>query len=349
MTFYLVIYLLLSSLALLRLKTTKASVLLLPLLVFLFVFVGTRLDTGCDFSGYMSRFHYALFFDFGQVLSLDEPGFRVLTYLIRHSGLGYMWLNMACALIFFVGAYRFLVRHPEPIALLAIMLPIMIIQLSMSGIRQATAIAFLMLALVAFMDNKRLKVAIYILVGATFHQSLVLMLPLALVAGRTFSAKRLILGLVALGPVALFMLSGRLEVYSDRYIDQIHGSMESTGGLLRLALLVFTAVIFELNKKKVEALFPKQFPMMRIFSLITFALIPIALISTVAVHRLGYYVLPVQLFMLAILPLAMFNNIENRFVGRLIPLAIYGLYLVVWFSTSRHAQLCYAPYDSYLF
>ena len=350
MTFYLFLFLVISALGLAKARGAGSELLLWAVLVGLVLFVGTRLDTGCDFSSYQQRFLNAVYYEsVADAISGGEPGFQALVYATREAGLDYVWLNVFCALIFFVGAGFFVRRHPEPLVVVALMFPILIVQLSMSGVRQAIAVSFMMLALVAFMDRKRVLSVVWIILGASFHQSVLLFLPLAWMSGRQLSVPRVLGALAILGPLALLMISDRIQVYEDRYVEQIYGENDSVGGLIRLALLVITALIFELYKKRVMLAFPNQFLMMRVFSLISLALIPVAMISTVAVHRLGFYVLPAQLFTLAILPLAIFQRGINRMFFRLVPLAVYAAYMIVWFSTSRHAQICYSPYNSYLF
>ena len=122
----------------------------------------------------------------------------------------------------------------------------------MSGLRQALATGFLMLALVEFVSGNRLKTALYILVGALFHQSVIIMLPLALVAGRQITLSRLLIALVVLGPLAFVILGERAEVYNNRYVAQVYGENSSSGALLRygLAALPFLFLVKYRNKVK---------------------------------------------------------------------------------------------------
>jgi hypothetical protein len=219
----------------------------------------------------------------------------------------------------------------------------------MSGLRQALAVAFLMGALDAFLHAKRLQVFIYILIGATFHQSLILLLPLALMVGRSYSFARVIGAIVILLPLAAYLLSGRAEVYQDRYIEEIYGDMDSGGAIFRLGLLVITATIFELYTKRMARAHPNEYNLMRVFALVSFALIPVMLINTVALHRLVFYVVPMQAYILAALPRALFSNRRSVQLAELGTIAMYAAYILVWFSASRHANICYVPYQNYLF
>ncbi len=350
MSIYIGIYILLAaSLFLVRSKRDQ-QLLFYFWIFFLVVFVGSRLDTGCDFSSYVNRFKY---FDVStsvrKIVADAEPGFQLFTYLVKSNGLNIFWFNTFCAMCFFVFVKIFVSWHPSPILLLTIMFPILIVQLSMSGVRQALAVGFFMLAMVSFVKGSRLLVGIYILIGATFHQSVIVFLPLAVMVGKNISSVKVLAGLSIVGPISTFFLLDRLSVYNDRYIEQIYGAQESSGALLRLGLMLLTFIIFELKKGEVKNLFPQFYPLIRLFSLIAFALIPVAAISTVAIHRFSFYILPVQLFTLGLLPYAFSETKRMLHKYQLSVIGLYGLYIVVWFSFSRHADVCYSPYNSYLF
>jgi hypothetical protein len=317
--------------------------------VFLFIFTGTRFETGCDYAAYLNRYNYYSPLETAMTaIQKKEGGFELLMHFVTSNGMDYMWLNIFSAAIFLCCLHRFLSWHSKPTLLLALMFPILIVQLSMSGLRQALATAFLMLALRSFMNRARFFVALFIVIGAMFHQSVLIFLPLVFIVGKTFSTARIIIGVAIMAPVVLVLLSARLDVYDDRYLAQIYGNQESAGALFRLGLMLVTAVLFEVYKKQMEAAYPQEYPLMRLFSLIIFALIPMALVSSVAVHRLGFYLLPMQLFILAAMPYAVFDGDKDRKVAQVMALGLYGAYITVWFSISRHAQVCYMPYESFL-
>jgi hypothetical protein len=347
MIVYFGIFFILSAMALSVKGKNNQQLMLWFLFPFFLFFAGTRLNTGCDFWGYLQRFYQSGTFDTsGPVWEMEEAGFQFIMLSIKSYNLDYMWLNFSCSLIIFICLFKFIRRHPTPLLVLALMFPILIVQLSMSGLRQALAVAFLMLAMTAFIDKKRMMTAFWIIIGASFHQSLIIFLPLAFLVGSKVSTKKIIIALLIIGPISAIFLSARMDVYSNRYIT---GDAESAGAILRLGLILISAILFEVYKKRIHNMFPQEYDLMRLFSLISFALIPVALVSSVAVHRLGYYVLPVSYFTLAIVPFVLSNSIKNIQFYRLMPVLLYGAYILVWFGTSRHAQMCYVPYDSYLF
>ncbi len=347
MFLYVSIYMLLALLAMLHIERPRANYIFIVLYILFVLFVGTRYETGCDFFGYFSRFQM-IGTRFESLAQITEPGYYLLSYLVKSSGLDFVWVNVFGALIFFFFYIKFAKNHHNPLLLVTLMFPLLVIQLSMSGVRQAIAVAFLMGAFDAFFKGKRVSVVLYVLAASTFHQSAIILLPIALMIGRTFSMFRTIVAIVLMMPVATYLLSDRLDVYQDRYLLELYGEMSSGGAVYRLGLLLITSILFEVYRKRMAVYFPSEYNLMRLFSLVSFALIPVMFVNTVALHRLVYYVVPIQLFTLAALPVVIFANRRAARLAEFGPVLLYGAYIVVWFSTSRHANVCYVPYESYL-
>ena len=319
-------------------------------LIFLVLFAGTRMEVGCDFQAYYYRFQSLPPNEtFMEVIQRGEPGYWIMVYFVKQLGLDYPWMNFFGAMFFFSCVGLFALRTPNAALFIALMLPILVIQLSMSGFRQMMAVGFLMLSLLGYMDQRRWQVFVFILLGSLFHQSLILFLPLTLAVGHQFSIWRVAIAFALLSPIALLLSADRIDVYSDRYVEEIYGEMESSGAIFRQGLLLLSAIVFEFYKGSMKQLFPKQFSLLRLFSLLTFAVTPLVFLSTVVVHRLGYYILPVQLLTLSMLPYAIFPNLRSANFGQMLPLGVYAAYILVWFGFARHADLCYIPYKSFLF
>ena len=348
MIVYVSIYIVLSLLALSHIERSQQRIWFAFLYVFFVLFVGTRFETGCDFGAYLLRFKF-LSAEFEPLANVAEPGYYLLSYLVKSFGLSLLWVNVFGALIYFYFYIRFSRNHPNPILLIALMFPLLVVQLSMSGLRQALAVAFLMGALDSFFKGKRMGVVLYILLGSTFHQSAIILLPLALMVGRSFSLFRTVAAILVLLPAAVYLMSSRMDVYQDRYLSESSGDMYSGGAVFRLGLLVLTSILFEVYRRRMEWRFPNHYNLMRLFSLISFALIPVMFVNTVVVHRLIYYVVPMQLYTMAALPWAIYVSNKTIRLAAIVPLALYAAYIFVWFSISRHARICYVPYDSYLF
>jgi len=325
------------------------KIYLVFMLIFLTLFAGTRLEVGCDFSAYYLRFRSVSASDsFFEMLAREEPGYWIQAYLLKGLGLDYVWMNLTGAIFFFFCVGVFARRTPNMALFIALLFPIMVVQLGMSGYRQMMAVGFLMLALNSFMSQNRWRVILYILLGSLFHQSLVLFLPLALAVGKEFSAWRVLMAFALLSPLALLLSAERIDVYTDRYVEQIYGEMESTGAVFRHGLLLLSAIVFELYKTPMKRLFPDQYSTLRLFSLLTFTITPLIFLSTVVIHRLGYYILPVQILTLSLLPYAISPSLKSVNFGQIFPLGVYAAYILVWFTFGSHGELCYVPYKSYI-
>lgn len=328
-----------------------ASPLLLLALAFLLWFMGARYLVGCDFNGYVRRFNIASdTLVLSEILGSAEPGFELLITSVKASGLDYMWLNIFASAIILFGFANFLKSFRFPLLILALLFPIMIVQLSMSGIRQGIAVALVMGSAASFIHGRRIQTAIWILAAATFHSSAAIFLPLALVAGRRVSLARLIAAVVLLLPAAFFLGGERFETYQDRYVDQIYGEVSSGGALIRYAMILLPAAIFIANRKKFREAFPRQFELFTLFAIITLATGLTGFISSLALHRLNYYTMPFSIVMFAYASVVLGGRRgANRLLFKMLPVALYGGYMLFWLATSEHADLCYIPYQSYSF
>jgi hypothetical protein len=399
---------------------TAARRFLLVALCLLVVFVGTRYWTGCDYEGYLLRFRYEYVnAEFYEMFVRREPGFHLLNWLIYYFEFDYVWLNVFSAAIFFAGFTWFARLSPCPLLMLALFFPVMIVQLSMSGLRQSLAVAFLMLAIVQVVRGRPLLSALMIVLGAQFHQSAYGLLPLSMLAWPTIRPIWGILAAAVAAPLGLYLMADAIEIFSDRYVEQIYGENNAQGAYLRYVLLALPLPFFFQFRKNIARQFPDLYRLLLTFAIGTLAVLPVGLVSSVILHRLIYYALPISILMCTVLaavltqgnkapssfrasaqrlpnrqhPMAdravtpaswLSSTFEGpayaigpgrikglahrRSTGRnerrarlaafvmptvdpklaLVPALAYGAYIIGWFSFSRHAQLCYVPYQTVL-
>ena len=126
-------------------------------------FSSLRFEVGCDWDTYKVLF---------DSFSLDDSGsFRFQTaivtgeflyvgsiWLIKFLGLPYETLNIITSLIFFSGIHVLAQRQPNPLLFFVLAFPILIINMPMSGIRQAAAIGFLCFGFIAFIEKENLHI-----------------------------------------------------------------------------------------------------------------------------------------------------------------------------------------------
>lgn len=309
--------------------------------IFLVWFMGFRYETGCDYSGYLHRWiYFNPPISLAQLLEVEEAGFAFLMGSIKASGWDYTWLNVAASAILVFCYIRFASAHAFAPLILALLFPVIIIQLGMSGIRQALAGGFLMLAFNAFSKRQKLWTAIWILIGMQFHTSVVMFLPIAFLAGREVNTVRLVAAMVILGPVAALLLEGRAETYESRYLD---GDVTSGGAIIRYMLIFLPVPFFILYRRKVQRAFPDVFPLLKLGTIAIISLAPLIVLSSIALHRLNYYVMPLSV-LLCVYVAAVMSKRPSQ--AQWLPVIAYGTYSFFWFLSSRHAQSCYVPYEN---
>lgn len=314
--------------------------------IFLLWYMGARDTVGCDWWGYLHRFNVVpLNQPFTAILSdFDEPGFWLLMKFVRENGLHYLWLNFIATVIMLICFVVFCRAHRNSLVILALMFPVIIVQLGMSGIRQGIAVGFVLVATVAWMRGSKSWTAIWIIAGSLFHTSVLMFLPLVPMAGRKVTTTWLFGATALLSPLVVFLMGDRVETYSDRYLD--NSDITSNGALLRYILLLIPAVFYWKYKDKLKVAFPESFELMRLTTALTFSLIPVAIFSSILLHRVIYYIMPLSILTFVALAHVAFPKMGRKSV-LFLPIAVYGLYSVAWFLFSYHANVCYIPYQNF--
>ena len=121
---------------------------------FLIWFMGFRFQTGCDYLGYLHRWDN--FFPperLSQLFQGEEAGFSFLMGWLIANSFEYTSLNVVVSAILVVCYIRFASAHPYARVILALLFPVIIIQLGMSGIRQALAGGFFASTSTAFPEH----------------------------------------------------------------------------------------------------------------------------------------------------------------------------------------------------
>ena len=317
-----------------------------PLLVTLFLFSAFRFEVGCDWTGYLNQFYHYGGFTFAQAIASNEPLWVSLFMLQDLLELPYPWINVISSLIFFYGIHIMARRQPDAMAFLVLLFPILIINMPMSAIGQGAAIGLMCIAFVAFIDRSMLRFIALTVLASLFHSSAIIFLLLTPLVSGSYSHQRLFMALLLAIPVGLILLSGEAaEVATSRYIDS---GKDAAGAVFRVALLVLTAIFFLLFLKRQWAVaFPDDFKLVMIGALMMVAMFVLVPISSVISDRLGYYLIPIQAIIFARIPFLPIK--QNRAVCIALPYIGLLTVFLVWTSISRHFQLCYLPYQTWLF
>ena len=313
-------------------------------LVFLYVFSAFRFEVGCDWPIYSGD--YALLkYSEGIAIGLTEPMYAATMKFLIFFDLSYVWVNLIFVSVFFYGISMLAKRQPDPLSILILAFPILIINMPMSGIRQGAAIGVLCIAYMAFIDKKTTKYVLTVLLATLFHTSALIFLLLAPFITKELTPKRLIIPLLIVVPGAIALILsplGQIAIY--RYVTLDY---EAAGAVFRVGLLVISAGIFFLFKEKWEHYFPEDYKLIVLGSLMMVLCLILIPVSTIIGDRVGYYLIPLQLIIFSRIPYLQIKNFRPFWIA--LPYLITILVFVVWTYMSTHFDKCYQPYNSWLF
>ncbi len=356
MTVYATIYGLLSMAAVAHVRSRAAvGVLGFVLFVILWLFIGARVETGCDYSQYLFHFERLLRETSytnapdrsGLGFFADEIGFFALNMITIRLGLDFVWINLFAAAVYLTCMFMFVRRFENPALILLCYFPVLMVQLGMGNLRQCLAVGIMFLALNALCERRRIWVTLWVLLAFTFHNSAVIFLPLAVFADRNLSVARILLAALVFAPIVAFLISGRIETYADRYLDHRFGEKESIGGILRLGILLAGSTVFLVFRRWYQQRQPSEYRLIFIYALLSLALVFLLPISSTIVHRIGYYLMPVLVLPIALAPAVLFPQTRRQLL-MFAPVGLFFIYLTGWLSYSAHARDCWLPYQSAL-
>ncbi|MGV0953515.1 MAG: EpsG family protein [Fluviibacter sp.] len=307
--------------------------------------VGWRHQVGGDWINYLGQFQNAYYESKYSTWWLNDPGYRLLEYVALQMDWGMHGVNLMSASIFSFGLVVFCRHLPRPWLALAVAVPYLVIILGMGYSRQGVALGCMMVGLVALGNGQVLKFVIWAVLGATFHKSAVLLLPMAALAAtenRGFT-------LLWVG-VVVFMSYGVLLEDSVAHLQAgyVDASMQSEGALIRLLMNAFPAVLLLANRDRFKVNLPRQ-RLWFWFAVASLALFGVYFYSpsSTAVDRVGLYLLPIQLMVFSYLPEMLGRNQEERENWVFYILLYYGAVAFVWLNYATHA-FAWLPYRFYL-
>lgn len=322
-----------------RLRPSQARVVWVVVGVLFALMMGLRHEVGGDWLNYLPHFRETASRDFMEVMSRGDPGYYGLNWLVAHAGGSIYHVNLVCAVIMMWGTVVFCRAQPNPWLALMAAVPYMLVVVGMGYTRQAVALGFALLALTALGNGRTRSFVIWIAVGATFHKSAVLLLPIAALAAsrnRVMTA-----GLVAVSTVLLYylLLADTSEVLWENYVE---AKYQSDGGLIRVLMNVVPAVLLILFRKHLVPNLQqrKLWLWIAVFAL---ACLPLVGFASTAVDRVALYLIPLQLFVFSRVPrLASTVQVRTPLVVGVV--GYYAAVLFVWLNFATHA-FAWLPYQ----
>jgi len=317
---------------------SQEAVWLLALLFFALA-IGLRHQVGGDWGAYLRYLETASLMRFHEAITASDPGYYLLNWLVAQAGGNIYWVNFLCGLILMIGLVSFARRQPLPWLALLVAVPYLIMVVGMGYTRQAVALGFMLLGLVALGDGRSRWFLFWVLLGASFHKSAVLLLPMA---GLAASQQRS----VTLAWAAFASLIGGYIFLFDSvdtlWTNYVEADYQSQGGLIRVLMNAVPAAIFMLWQRRLD-LSEDEHRLWWWMSLFALLCIPLVLMSSTATDRVALYLIPLQVFVFA----RLHRIARDRFWRSLIVLAViayYALVQAVWLFFAAHA-FAWLPYQ----
>ncbi|MBF5052779.1 hypothetical protein ISO4_01381 [Alcanivorax venustensis ISO4] len=241
------------------------------------------------------------------------------------------------------GVVIFSRRQPIPTLALLVAVPYLITVVGMGYTRQAVALGCVLLGLVALSDGGMRRFAIVVLIGAAFHKSAVLMLPIAALAS---SQKRVWnffwVGVVSLVGGYLFLFDS-VDTLWENYVE---AEYHSEGGLIRVLMNAVPAILYLLVHRKLS-LGEQARRLWWWMSVFALACIPLVLISSTATDRVALYLIPLQVFVFSRLHVITNDTLLRAYIVTGV-IVYYTAVLAVWLFFAAHAH-AWLPYQMYPF
>lgn len=312
------------------------------MIVALTLVIGFRYRVGGDWYNYFRYLFGAKNLNFSDLSGLEDPGYWALNILSTQLGFGITGVNTFGAFLFSIGLVLFCRSTPRPWLALACAMPYLVTVVAMGYTRQAIALGLAMIGLVMLGRQRFVTFALWVLAGALFHKSAVLLLP---IAGLTVSRNRfltlaLVAGATVLGYVTLLADSAAHLV--ETYTDQ---NFQSSGAFIRLAMNFVPAALFLLYRNRFS-FGESERKLWLIFSLLAVGMFFAFFLTNLstALDRMALYIIPLQLFVFAHLPdaLGAFGRRNQPIIAMI--LLYYATVLFVWLNFAAHSY-AWVPYQ----
>lgn len=312
------------------------------------IMIGLRYEVGGDWWNYLPYLDQARYLSFAEVLSQGDPGYALLNWLAAQT-FGEIWVvNLPCGLLFSIGLVAFARIQPRPYLAILVAVPYLVVVVAMGYSRQGVAIGFAMLGLVALTrDQSTVRFVIWVALGASFHKSALLLLPIAALSsnrGRIWTA-----AWVGAATLELYYLF--LQDSVDNLVTNYVGAeFQSQGAAIRVTMNALPAALFLLARQRFH-LTPAERRLWALMALLALGFVVLLFVSpssSTAVDRMALYFIPIQLFVLSRLPEAFPAKAKGVSLVTWVVIAYSAAVQFVWLNFAANAS-AWVPYQFYPF
>lgn len=314
--------------------------------IFLTLIIGFRDDVGGDWPNYLRHYEDVFYSSQNPLWWADDPSYRLLEYLSFQMDFGVYAVNLVCAAIFSYGIIVFCRNTHRPWLAMTVAIPYLVIILGMGYTRQGAALSCIMVGLVHLSNTKLSRFIFWVLLGATFHKSAIILLPVAALLKSNDKSRAIKMAwLIMIIVIAYFvLLKDSIEDLSVSYID---AEYKSEGAFIRLVMNFIPAIIFLLNRKRISSILNQSdlWVWFSFASVVAF-LLYFATASSTALDRIALYLIPLQLVLFSMLPELWGKRFSGNSIYILGVVLFYGLVQFVWLSFANNAY-AWLPYQFY--
>ncbi|MFD2190048.1 EpsG family protein [Pistricoccus aurantiacus] len=301
--------------------------------------IGLRFEVGGDWFAYLAYLDRASVMTLFEVLMHGDPGYYLINWLVVQLGGNIYWVNLFCGAVVMTGVIRFAQRQPLPWLALLVAVPYLIVVVGMGYSRQAVALGFVMLGLVALSDARMRAFVVWVLIGATFHKSAVLVLPVAaLASSRNRTWNTIWIGVMSLIGAYLFLLDS-VDSLWENYVE---ANYESQGGLIRVLMNAVPGALYLMLHKRL-ILGKEERRLWWWMSVLAMICIPLVIISSTATDRVALYLIPIQIFVFSRLHFVTQDSFWRTYIV-LGVIAYYAAVQFVWLVFASHS-FAWLPYQ----
>jgi hypothetical protein len=309
--------------------------------VLLALMIGFRWQVGGDFGNPVYRMTLLGDADLVDFLRYVDPGFGLLMWLEVKSGFNVWFVHLMGGGIFMYGLSRFCLNEFHPWLSMTIAIPYLVIVVGMGYDRQAVAIGFVMLAMVAMQDRSALRLVGSTTLAATMHITSLSLMPVFMVGTRVNKFWAAIVG----GPIfAVGYFYSLQEKLNDSTASYLSSGYSSSGAGIRTAMNALPALIYFFNRSRFK-LDDDERRFADFLAAAALAFVGLLFISpsSTAVDRMSLYIIPIQLFVLGRLPLALARTKDSYQRLAAAVVAYSAAVMLVWLNFAVDATY-WVPY-----
>jgi len=311
--------------------------------IILILLIGLRYEVGGDWYRYLVVYSYLDAGSFIENFRGNDIAYEFLYWLSIRFFNNIYFVNLVSAAIFVFGLVRFCRTMPMPWLALLVSSPFLIVVVSMGYTRQAAAVGILMLALISLMKGKRFNFYALVILGALFHKTLIFMALIDFLYNRKKYGFLSIFSIISISIALYIVLLPYFEHLIYYYVTTKYH--DSGGALVRVFMSTFAGIVFLIFRKRFKETFHDE-NLWLIFSLISIALLPLAIYYSTFTDRIAIYFIPLQLVVFSRIPI-LISSTNNRTLFVIAVIFLYLSVMFVWLNFANHAYV-WLPYKNVL-